>query len=158
MSCKTTATEEGIKVMAMDKLNEIRGGSCNGQDAWVFYDSWDGSIVEINSAIAKCFDPSVCFRSIFVKGLWDKTETFEEIEKQIGGKLCEDARRALLGANIRGVGVAIYFHFKDFEDKLFNAWEFYNKHRNEIDQIQHIDRLPQKEWEKVRNILKKYEI
>ena len=144
--------------MSINHINEIKGGSVNGRDAWVLYDPWGGSIVEMNSTIANGFDHSTCFRSIFVKGLWDKTETFEDIEKRIGGKLCEDAKRALLSANIRGVGVAIYFHFKEFEDELFNAWEFYNKHRNEIDQIRHIDRLPQKEWEKVRNILKKYEI
>ena len=156
MSCKTTVTEEGIKVMAMDKLNEIKGGSCNGQDAWVLYDPWGGSIVEMNSSIANGFDHSVCFSSIYVKGLWNKTETFEEIEKYIGGKLCEDAKRALLGANIRGVGVAIYFHKKDFEKEMFNAWEFVNKHKFEVDQVKHIERLPQKDWEKVRNILKKY--
>ena len=156
MSCKTTITEEGIKVMTMDKLNEIKGGSCNGQDAWVFYDPWGGSIVEMNRDIANGFDHSVCFSSIFVKGLWDKTETFEEFEKFFGGKLCENAKRALLSANIRGVGVAIYFHKKDFETEMFNALEYVNKHKFEIDQVQRIERLPQKEWEKVRNILKKY--
>jgi hypothetical protein len=156
MSCKTTITEEGIKVMAFDQYNEIKGGSCNGQDAWVFYDPWGGSIVEMNSAIANGFDHSVCFSSIDVKGLWNKTETFEEIEKYIGGKLCEDAKRALLGANIRGVRVAIYFHKKDFEKEMFNALEFVNKHKYEIERVQRIEKLPQKEWEKVRNILKKY--
>ena len=156
MSCKTTVTEEGIKVMAMDKLNEIKGGSCNGRDAWVFYNPWGGSIVEMNSEIANGFDHSVCFSSIFVKGLWNKTETFEEIEKFIGGKLCEDAKRALLGANIRGVGVAIYFHKKDFENEMFNAWEFVNKHKYEIERVQRIEKLPQKEWEKIQNILNKY--
>ena len=142
--------------MAMDKLNEIKGGSCNGRDAWVFYDQWSGSIVEMNSAIASGFDHSACFRSIFVKGLWDKTETFEDIEKRIGGKLCEDAKRALLGANIRGAGVAIYFHKKDFEKEMFNAWEFVNKHKYEIERVQRIEKLPQKEWEKIQNILNKY--
>lgn len=142
--------------MAMDKLNEIKGGSCNGRDAWVFYDQWSGSIVEMNSAIANGFDHSTCFRSIFVKGLWNKTETFEEIEKRIGGKLCEDAKRAILGANIRGVGVAIYFHDKDFEDKLFDAWDFYNKHRYEFEQLQLIKKLSQKDWEKIQNILYNY--
>jgi hypothetical protein len=156
MSYKITEAEEGIKVMVYDYYNEIKGGSCNGRDAWVFYDPWGGSIVEMNSAIANGFDHSVCFSSIFVKGLWNKTETFEEIEKFIGGKLCEDAKRALLGANIRGVGVAIYFHKRDFEQEMFNALEYVNKHKFEIDQVQHIERLPQKEWEKVRNILKKY--
>lgn len=156
MSYKITEAEEGIKVMAMNKLNEIKGGGRNGQDAWVFYNSWDGSIVEMNSAIANGFDSSTCFRSIFVKGLWIKIDTFEEIEKRIGGKLCEDAKRALLGANIRGVGVAIYFHNKNFEDELFNAWEFYNKHRYEIERVQRIEKLPQKDWEKIQNILNKY--
>ena len=156
MSCKTTVTEEGIKVMAMDNLNEIKGGSCNGRDAWVFYNPWGGSIVEMNSEIANGFDHSTCFSSIDVKGLWNKTETFEEIEKRIGGKLCEDAKRALLGANIRGVGVAIYFHKKDFEKEMFNAWEFVNKHKYEIERVQRIEKLPQKEWEKIQNILNKY--
>lgn len=156
MSCKTTVTEEGIKVMVMDKLNEIKGGSCNGQDAWVFYNPWGGSIVEMNSDIANGFDHSVCFSSIYVKGLWNKTETFEEIEKFIGGKLCEDAKRAILGANIRGVGVAIYFHKKDFEKEMFTAWEFVNKHKYEIERVQRIEKLPQKEWEKIQNILNKY--
>ena len=156
MTYKITEAEEGIKVIVYDYYNEIKGGSCNGQDAWVFYDPWGGSIVEMNSAIANGFDQSACFSSIFVKGLWNKTETFEEIEKQLGGKLCEDAKRALLGANIRGVGVAIYFHKKDFEKEMLNALNFVNKHKFEIDQVQHIERLPQKEWEKVRNILKKY--
>lgn len=156
MSCKTTVTEEGIKVMVMDRLNEIKSGSCNGQDAWVFYDPWGGSIVEMNSDIANGFDHSVCFSSIYVKGLWNKTETFEEIEKFIGGKLCEDAKRALLSANIRGVGVAIYFHKKDFEGELFNAWDFVKKHKFEVDQVKRISQLPQKDWEKVRNILNKY--
>lgn len=142
--------------MAMDKLNEIKGGSRNGQDAWVFYDPWGGSIVEMNSAIADGFDHSTCFGSIFVKGLWNKTETFEEIEKQLGGKLCENARRALLDANIRGVGVAIYFHKKSREDEMLNALQFVNKYKFEIDQVQRIEKLPQKEWEKVRNIIKKY--
>ena len=142
--------------MTIDKLNEIKGGSRNGQDAWVFYAPWGGSIVEMNSDIAYGFDHSTCFSSILVKGLWNKTETFEEIEKRIGGKLCENAKRALLGANIRGVGVAIYFHRKNFEDELLNALQFVNKHKFEIDQVQRIERLPQKEWEKVRNIIKKY--
>lgn len=156
MSCKTTVTEEGIKVMAMDKINEIKGGSRNGQNAWVLYDPWCGSIVEMNSAIANGFDHSTCFRSIFVKGLWNKTETFEEIEKRIGGKLCEDAKRALLGANIRGVGVAIYFHYKEFEGELFDAWDFVKKHKYEVERVQRIEKLPQKEWEKIQNILNKY--
>lgn len=156
MSFKTSKTKEGITITVMDRLNEIKGGSRNGQDAWVFYDPWGGSIVEMNSAIANGFDHSACFSSIDVKGLWNKTETFDWIEKQIGGKLCEDAKRALLNANIRGVQVAIYFHKKDFENEMFNAWEFYNKHKFEVDQVQRIERLPQKEWEKVRNIIKKY--
>ena len=156
MSYKITEAEEGIKVMVYDYYNEIKGGSCKGRDAWVFYDPWSGSIVEMNSAIANGFDLSTCFRSIFVKGLWNKTDTFEEIEKRIGGKLCEDAKRALLSANIRGVGVAIYFHNKDFEDKMFNAWEFYIKHRYEIERVQRIEKLPQKDWEKIQNILNKY--
>ena len=156
MSYKITEAEEGIKVMVYDYYNEIKGGSCNGRDTWVFYDPWGGSIVEMNSAIANGFDHSSCFGSTFVKGLWNKTETFEEIEKSIGGKLCEDAKRALLSANIRGVGVAIYFHKKGFEDEMLNALSFVNKHKFEIDQVKHIERLPQKEWEKVRNILKKY--
>ena len=156
MSCKITEAEEGIKVMVYDYYNEIKGGSCNGCDAWVFYDPWGGSIVEMNSSIANGFDHSVCFSSIYVNGLWNKTETFEEIEKFIGGKLCEDARRALLGANIRGVGVAIYFHKKDFETEMFNALEFVNKHKYEIERVQRIEKLPQKEWEKIQNILNKY--
>ena len=156
MSCKITEAEEGIKVMVYDYYNEIKGGSCNGRDAWVFYDPWGGSIVEMNSSIANGFDHSTCFSSIYVMGLWNKTETFEEIEKFIGGKLCEDAKRALLGANIRGVGVAIYFHKKDFEKEMFNAWEFVNKHKYEIERVQRIEKLPQKEWEKIQNILNKY--
>ena len=156
MSYKITEAEEGIKVMVYDYYNEIKGGSCNGRDAWVFYDPWGGSIVEMNSAIANGFDHSTCFSSIYVKGLWNKTETFEEIEKYIGGKLCEDAKRALLGANIRGVGVAIYFHKKDFEKEMFNALEFVNKHNYEIERVQRIEKLPQKEWEKIQNILNKY--
>jgi hypothetical protein len=156
MSCKTTVTEEGIKVMAFDQYNEIKGGSANGRDAWVFYDPWGGSIVEMNGAIANGFDHSICFGSIFVKGLWNKTETFEEIEKRIGGKLCEDARRALLGANIRGVVVYIYFHKNDFEKEMLNALAFVNNHRYEIERVQRIEKLPQKDWEKIQNILNKY--
>lgn len=156
MSCKTTITEEGIKVMAFDQYNEIKGGSVNGRDAWVYYDPWGGSIVEMNSAIANGFDHSICFGSIYVKGLWNKTETFEEIEKRIGGKLCENAKRALLGANIRGVGVAIYFHKKDFESEMLNALAFINNHRYEIERVQRIEKLPQKDWEKIQNILNKH--
>ena len=156
MSCRTIITEEGIKVMVYDYYNEIKGGSCNGRDAWVFFEPLCGSIVEMNRASALGYDHSVCFGSIYVKGLWNKTETFEEIEKYIGGKLSEDAKRALLSANIRGVGVAIYFHKKDFESKMFNALEFVNKHKYEIEQVQRIEKLPQKEWEKIQNILNKY--
>lgn len=146
MSCKTTVTEEGIKVMVYDYYNEIKGGSCNGQDVWVFYDPWGGSIVEMNSAIADGYNHSMFYRSMIVSGLWDKTETFEEIEKQIGGKLCEDAKRALLSANIRGVKVAIYWHDKVFEDKALKAFELYKRYIN----------LPQKELEKVNKIIDKY--
>jgi hypothetical protein len=156
MSYKITEAEEGIKVMVYDYYNEIKGGSCNGRDAWVFYDPWGGSIVEMNSAIANGFDHSVCFGSIFVKGLWNKTETFEVIEKYIGGKLCEDAKRALLGANIRGVGVVIYFHKKNFESEMLNALALINNHKFEIEQAIRIEKLPQKEWEKIQNILNKY--
>ena len=155
MSYKTT-TKEGIKAMSIDKLNEIKGGSRNGRDTWVFYDPWGGSIVEMNSAIANGFDHSTCFSSIYVKGLWNKTDTFEEIEKQLGSKLCEDAKRALLGANIRGVGVAIYFHQKSREDEMLHALQFVNKHKYEIERVQRIEKLPQKEWEKIQNILNKY--
>jgi hypothetical protein len=156
MSCKTTVTEEGIKVMAMDKLNEIKGGSVNGQDAWVFYSPWGGCIVEMNSAIADGFDHSMFYRSMIVSGLWDKTETFEEIEKQIGGKLCEDAKRALLSANIRGVQVALYWHDKDFEDEATDCFELLNKQPYLEDVCRQIINLPQKEWEKVQKILNKY--
>ena len=141
-----TEAEEGIKVMVYDYYNEIKGGSCNGRDAWVLYDPWGGSIVEMNSAIANGFDHSMFYRSMIVSGLWDKTETFEEIEEKIGGKLCEDAKRALLSANIRGVKVAIYWHDKEFENKTLNALELYKRYNN----------LPQKEWEKVQKILNKY--
>lgn len=156
MIFKTSKTKEEITITVMDKLNEIKGGSHDRRDAWVFYDPWSGSIAEMNSGVAYGFDHSTCFGLIFVKGLWNKTETFEWIEKQIGGKLCEDAKRALLNANIRGVEVGIYFHKKNFEEEMLNAWGFLKKHKFEIDQVQHIERLPQKEWEKVRNILKKY--
>ena len=142
--------------MSINRINEIKGGSVNGRDACVFYDPWVGNIVEMNSDIANGFDQSTCFSLFYVKGLWNKTETFEEIEKFIGGKLCEDAKRALLSANIRGVGVAIYFHKKDFEKEMFNALEFVNKHKYEIERVQRIEKLPQKEWEKIQNILNKY--
>lgn len=156
MSCKTTVTEEGIKVMAFDQYNEIKGGSVNGQDAWVFYSPWGGCITEMNSAIADGFDHSMFYRSMIVSGLWDKTETFEEIEKQIGGKLCEDAKRALLSANIRGVKVALYWHDKDFEDEATDCFELLNKQPYLEDVCRQIVNLPQKEWEKVNKIIDKY--
>lgn len=156
MSCKTTVTEEGIKVMAMDKLNEIKGGSCNGQDAWVFYNPWGGSIVEMNSTIANGFEHSIFYRSMTVSGLWDKTQTFEEIEEKIGGKICEDAKRALLSANIRGVKVALYWHHKKFEDEATNCFELLNKQPYLEQVCRQIINLPQKEWEKVQKILDKY--
>lgn len=156
MSCKTTVTEEGIKVMVYDYYNEIKGGSCNGQDVWVFYDPWCGSIVEMNSAVADGYNHSMFFRSMIVSGLWDKTETFEEIEKQIGGKLCEDAKRALLGANIRGVKVAIYWHDMDFEEEATECFELLNKQPYLEQVCRQIIKLPQKEWEKVQKILNKY--
>ena len=132
--------------MTIDNLNEIKGGSVNGQDAWVVYNPWGGSIAEMNSSVAECFDHSSMYSSVFVKGLWDKTQTYEEIEEKISGKLNENARRALLSANIRGVGVALYFHKDDAETEAMNAMRLKG----------HIDNLPQKEWEKVMNILKKY--
>ena len=140
--------------MVMDRLNEIKSGSCNGQDAWVFYDPWGGSIVEMNSAIADGYNHSMFYRSMIVSGLWDTTQTFEEIEEKICGKLCEDAKRALLSANIRGVKVAIYWHdkvfehkaLKVFEHKALKAFELYNCYIN----------LPQKELEKVNKIIDKY--
>ena len=156
MSCKTTVTEEGIKVMVYDYYNEIKGGSCNGRDAWVLYDPWGGCIAEMNSAIANGFDHSMFYRSMIVSGLWDKTETFEEIEKQIGGKLCEDAKRALLSANIRGVKVAHYWHDKEFEDEATDCFELLNKQPYLEQVCRQIINLPQKEWEKVQKILNKY--
>ena len=156
MSCKTTVTEEGIKVMVYDYYNEIKGGSCNGQDVWVFYDPWCGSIVEMNSAVADGYNHSMFFRSMIVSGLWNKTETFEEIEKQIGGKLCEDAKRALLSANIRGVKVAIYWHDMDFEEEATECFELLNKQPHLEQVCRQIIKLPQKEWEKVQKILNKY--
>ena len=156
MGCKITEAEEGIKVMVYDYYNEIKGGSCNGQDAWVFYDPWGGSIVEMNSAIANGFDLSMFYRSTIVSGLWDKTETFEEIEKQLGGKLCEDAKRALLSANIRGVKVAIYWHDMDFEEEATECFELLNKQPHLEQVCRQIIKLPQKEWEKVQKILNKY--
>jgi hypothetical protein len=39
---------------------------------------------------------------------------------------------------------------------MLNALQFVNKHKFEIDQVKRIEKLPQKEWEKVRNIIKKY--
>ena len=156
MSCKTTVTEEGIKVMVYDYYNEIKGGSCNGQDVWVFYEPWGGSIVEMNSAVADGYNHSMFFRSMIVSGLWDKTETFEEIEKQIGGKLCEDAKRALLSANIRGVKVAIYWHDMDFEEEATECFELLNKQPHLEQVCRQIIKLPQKEWEKVQKILNKY--
>ena len=147
MSCKTTVTEEGIKIMTVDNLNEIKGGSVNGQDAWVIYDQFGGSIAEMNSSVAACIDYSIMFGSVFVEGLWDKTQTYEEIEENIGGKLNEKARQALLSANIRGVRVVLYFHKEEMERKA----EFAMRIKN------HIDRLPQKEFEKVMKILNKYD-
>ena len=142
--------------MAFDQYNEIKGGSVNGRDAWVFYSPWGGCITEMNSAIADGFDHSMFYRSIIVSGLWDKTETFEEIEKQIGGKLCEDAKRALLSANIRGVKVALYWHDKDFEDEATDCFELLNKQPYLEQVCRQIVNLPQKEWEKVNKIIDKY--
>lgn len=156
MSFKITEAEEGIKVMLYDYYNEIKGGSCNGRDAWVLYDPWGGSIVEMNSAIANGFDHSMFYRSMMVSGLWDKTETFEEIEKQLGGKLCEDAKRALLSANIRGVKVAIYWHDMDFEDEATECFELLNKQPYLEQVCRQIVNLPQKDWEKIQKILNKY--
>ena len=132
--------------MVFDQHNEIKGGSRNGRDAWVFYDRWGGSITEMTSSIADGYNYSMFYRSMIVSGLWDKTQTFEEIEEKICGNLCEDAKRALFSANIRGVKIVIYWHDKEFEDKALNALELYKRY----------DNLPQKEWEKVQKILNKY--
>ena len=132
--------------MVIDNLNEIGGGSVNGRDAWVVYNPWGGSVAEMNGSVASVIDQTSMFSSVYIKGLWDKTQTFEEIEEKIGGKLCEGAKRALLSTNIRGVGVALYFHKDMEEDNAKEAMRLKG----------HIDNLPQKEWEKVMNILKKY--
>ena len=145
MSCKTTVTEEGIEVMVIDNLNEIKGGSVNGQDAWVIYDQFGGSIAEMNSSVGACIDYSSMFGSVLVKGLWDNTQSFEEIEDEIGGKLNEKARHALLSANIRGVGVALFFHNEELERKAMEAMRIKS----------FIENLPQKDLEKVMKILNK---
>lgn len=148
MSCKTTVTEEGIKVMAMDRLNEIKSGSKNGRDAYVLYSPRGGHIIEMNSDIAYELDHSALFTSTLIHGLWDRKQTFEEIEDEIRGKLSEDAKRALLDTNIRGVKVAIYWHLKNREDEYREGIRFKNHVMNN---------LSEKDKEKVMKILAKYE-
>ena len=148
MSCKTTVTEEGIKVMVMDRLNEIKSGSKNGRDAYVLYSPIGGHIIEMNSDIAYELEHSALFTSSLIHGLWDRKQTFEEIEDEIGGKLSEDARRALLNTNIRGVKVAIYWHLKNREEEYREGIRFKNHVMNN---------LSEKDKEKVMKILAKYE-
>lgn len=148
MSCKTTVTEEGIKVMVMDRLNEIKSGSKNGMYAYVLYSPIGGHVIEMNSDIAYELDHSVMFRSSLIHGLWNKEQTFEEIEDEIGGKLSDDAKRALLNTNIRGVKVALYWHDKNRENEYIKGIRFKNHVMNN---------LSEKDKEKVMKILAKYE-
>ena len=139
-------TDEGIKVEVFDNYNEIKGGNSNGGDAYAIYLPVGGYITEMNSAIAEGFECTSMFDSVLVNGLWDKTQTIEEIEEEIGGKLCEEARRALIATNIRGAKVALYFHKEKCEKEYLELKRF----------KKNIDNLPQKEWEKVQKILNKY--
>jgi hypothetical protein len=88
------------------------------------------------------------FTSSLIHGLWDRKQSFEEIEDEIGGKLSEGAKRALLDTNIRGVKVAIYWHLKNREDEYREGIRFKNHVMNN---------LPEKDKEKVMKILAKYE-
>lgn len=97
--------------------NEITEGTTMGTPAYVLYCHNGGYIVEINSAIAKHFDITCTYSSIFIPAfsIWDKKLTFDTIEQQINGVFTEGAKQALLTANIRGVNVRVYFHDEEVE-------------------------------------------
>lgn len=125
--------------------NEIIEGTVTGKPAYILYCRNGGCIVEINSAIAECFNITCTYSSILIPAfsIWDKKLTFNTIEQQINGIFNERAKQSILAANIRGVNVRVYFHDDEVENRSMVGREF----------LRLFDCLPEKKQRKIEKIL-----
>ena len=127
----------------MNTKNRITGGQRNKSDAYVFCDGYD--VHEISSDVANGFGFSHTHTSFTITNLWQYEDDKETLKKKCP-HITEDAYRAILDANLRGVYVEIFI--KDMKSK-----NFYGK---AVDVYTNISNLPLKEWQKVQKIVNQY--
>lgn len=127
----------------MNTKNRITGGQRNISIAYVFCDGHD--VHEISADVANGFGFSNTHTSFIITNLW-KYEDDKRILKHKCPHITEDAYRAILDANLRGVDVEIFMN-------AMKSKKFYGK---AVDVYTKISNLPLKEWQKVQKIISQY--
>ena len=127
----------------MNTKNRITGGQRNISVAYVYCDGYD--VHEISADVANGFGFSNTHTSFIIINLW-QDEGEKEMLKRKCPHITEDAYRAILGANLRGVDVEIFMN-------AMKSKKFYGK---AVDVYTNISNLPLKEWQKVQKIISQY--
>lgn len=130
----------------MSKTNDIRGGISGKVPAFVAY-SW-GNVHEISSDVANFLGRSADYFSIIIKDL-RCDENDREMLKEEFPNLSEDAYRAILNANVRGVEVEVFGYDKAKSEFVSKLIDLRNK-------LRVIERSDKKLIEKLNKVLRKH--
>lgn len=127
------------------RTNDIRGGISGKVPAFVAF-SW-GNVHEISSDVANFLGRSSDYFSIIIKDL-RCDENDREMLKEEFPNLSEDAYRAILNANVRGVEVEVFGYDKTRSEIFSKLIDLRNK-------LRVVERSDKKLIEKLNKVLRK---
>lgn len=127
------------------RTNDIRGGISGKVPAFVAF-SW-GNVHEISSDVANFLGRSSDYFSIIIKDL-RCDENDREMLKEEFPDLSEEAYRAILNANVRGVEVEVFVYDKTRSEIISKLFDIRNK-------LRVIERSDKKLIEKMNKVLRK---
>lgn len=128
------------------KTNEIIGGLRNRIPAFVVCNGID--VNEISGDVANFIGRSADYGSITIRDL-RCSEDERPLLKLKFPKLSEEAYRAILNANLRGVYVEVFFYIPERNNLYMNLIDLRNKLRT----VEYADK---KNIEKINKVLRKY--
>lgn len=127
------------------RTNDIRGGISGNFPAFVTC-SW-GNVHEISSDVANFLGRSSDYFSIIIKDL-RCDENDREMLKEEFPNLSEEAYRAILNANVRGVEVEVFGYTSDRNNLFMKLIEL----RNKLQKVEYADK---KLIDKLNKVLRK---
>ena len=129
----------------MSKTNDIRGGISGKVPAFVACSH--GNVHEISSDVANFLGRSADYFSVIIKDL-RCDENDREMLKEEFPNLSEEAYRAILNANVRGVEVEVFGYDKTRSEIISKLFDIRNK-------LRVIERSDKKLIEKMNKVLRK---